>query len=351
MTLNNSQFSANSASTGGGAIFNGGSLAISILTISNNLSVGGYNGGGGGIYNTGVLSVSKSIFVTNIVIGMPGTGGLDITDGGAGYGGALYSSSGTVGITNSTFYHNTALGGNGPVGIGGNNGGYGCGGALYIYNGNCTLVNCTVANNLANDGSGGTGKAIGGGICNYYNNAVVSLINTIIAGNSAADSSPDLIGAFVSSGVNLIGNNQGATGLSIFDFQNVAANLGPLQNNGGPTLTCAPLPGSYAIGYGTSTGAPNTDQRGVPRPQNGGFDIGAVQVVTGSPIITGAAMVNSSGFILNTIFDSTSSYRIQASTNLTSWPDLITNSSGGAQQFIDTAATNLNFRFYRTAKP
>ena len=131
----------------------------------------------------------------------------------------------------------------------------------------------------------------------------------------------------------------------------MSASLGTLQNNGGSTLTCVPLPGSYAIGYGTSTGAPVTDQRGVPRPQNGAFDIGAVQVVTGSPFVAGGTMVNGSGFNLNTIFDATNKYRIQASTNLTAWIDLITNSSGGALYFIDTAATNLNCRFYRTATP
>ena len=139
--------------------------------------------------------------------------------------------------------------------------------------------------------------------------------------------------------------------MSILDFQNVAANLGTLQNNGGSTLTCAPLSGSYAIGYGSSSGAPTTDQRGVPRPQNGAFDIGAVQVVTGSPYVTGGAMVKGSGFTLNTIFDVTNSYRVQASTNLTTWINLITNGNGGSQSFTDTAATNLSRRFYRTATP
>jgi hypothetical protein len=44
----------------------------------------------------------------------------------------------------------------------------------------------------------------------------------------------------VTTGFNLIGNNQGATNLSINDFQNVPANLNALQDNGGPTLTCVP---------------------------------------------------------------------------------------------------------------
>jgi hypothetical protein len=221
----------------------------------------------------------------------------------------------------------------------------GGGGAVFVQNGSCILVNCTVASNSVT----GDPQGIGGGV--YNQSGTVSLINTIIAGNTAISSSPDLYGTFVSSGSNLIGNNQGATGLTLFDFQNVSADLGPLQNNGGPTLTCAPLPGSYAIGYGTSIGAPTTDQRGVPRPQNGAYDIGAVQVVTNSPYVTGGAMVEGSGYTLNTIFDSTNSYRIQASTNLTTWVNLITNGSGGGIQFTDSAATNLTRRFDRAATP
>jgi hypothetical protein len=175
------------------------------------------------------------------------------------------------------------------------------------------------------------GQGIAGGIFNY--SGTVSLLNTIVAGNSGTNS-PDLYGPFVSGGFNLIGNNQGATNLSINDFQDLVADLGPLQNNGGPTLTCVPQQGSFAIGYGTSTGAPGTDQRGVPRPQGGGFDIGAVQVVTGSPICMGGAMNVGAGFCLNTIFDATNTYRIQASTNLTNWIALTNYGTGGTQSFM-----------------
>ena len=61
-------------------------------------------------------------------------------------------------------------------------------------------------------------------------------------------------------------------------------NLGPLANNGGPTLTQAPLtpdsPGidvipKFTNGCGTTV---VTDQRGAPRPINGRCDIGAVEV-------------------------------------------------------------------------
>ncbi len=43
--------------------------------------------------------------------------------------------------------------------------------------------------------------------------------------------------------------------------------LDVLENNGGPTQTAAPLPGSPALGIGRN--CPATDQRGVARPLNG----------------------------------------------------------------------------------
>ncbi len=61
-------------------------------------------------------------------------------------------------------------------------------------------------------------------------------------------------------------------------------NLGPLQNNGGPTETHALLPGSVAIDHVPAAmcvdaeGQPlTTDQRGVARPQGGACDVGAFE--------------------------------------------------------------------------
>jgi hypothetical protein len=55
--------------------------------------------------------------------------------------------------------------------------------------------------------------------------------------------------------------------------------LGPLQNNGGPTMTMLPQAGSAAINAGDPNFSPppSTDQRGYPRV-NGRLDIGAVEV-------------------------------------------------------------------------
>jgi len=63
--------------------------------------------------------------------------------------------------------------------------------------------------------------------------------------------------------------------------------LRPLQNNGGPTLTHAPLTNSPAIDKGKNLSGSSTDQRGLPRtanfpgitnaPGGDGTDIGAFE--------------------------------------------------------------------------
>ena len=52
--------------------------------------------------------------------------------------------------------------------------------------------------------------------------------------------------------------------------------LGPLQDNGGPTLTHALSSSSPAIDSGDNTYCPSTDQRGVER-SDGACDIGAYE--------------------------------------------------------------------------
>jgi hypothetical protein len=57
--------------------------------------------------------------------------------------------------------------------------------------------------------------------------------------------------------------------------------LGPLQDNGGPTMTHALLPGSVAIDVIPDAMCEvDTDQRGEPRPETGGTmcDVGAFEL-------------------------------------------------------------------------
>lgn len=68
--------------------------------------------------------------------------------------------------------------------------------------------------------------------------------------------------------------------------------LGPLQQNGGPTATIALLPGSAAIGLGPATGCSAADQRGVARPQGSRCDAGAFEW---APPVLGAVSAAATG--------------------------------------------------------
>ena len=141
------------------------------------------------------------------------------------------------------------------------------------------------------------GTAEGGGLDNNAGSLHdVTLINTVVAGNTTVTSagspqSPDVRGQIVSGGHNLIGIADGANqqnNLPAFSVPGdlagslaspLNAKLGPLQNNGGPTQTMLPLPGSPLLGAGDASQAPSTDQRGAARA-GGPADIGAVQVTS-----------------------------------------------------------------------
>ena len=105
--------------------------------------------------------------------------------------------------------------------------------------------------------------------------APVSATDTIIANNS----SNDFTGVLVSGGYNLIRNTTGCTISGNFTglLTGVDPKLGPLQNNGGFTLTHALLTGSPAIDAGPSNAPPYFDQRGLLRPHGAADDIGSFE--------------------------------------------------------------------------
>jgi hypothetical protein len=150
-----------------------------------------------------------------------------------------------------------------------------------------TLTNSTVSGNNAPNGNSG-------GIFNAGNNAViVTSTNTILAGNNAYNGF-DCAGSLTSGGYNLVGiGGCGLTNGVDGDQVGTSANplsprLGPLQDNGGPTITMAPLPGSPAIdAIAPGNCVLSTDQRGQPRPDeaaDSGFcDIGSVEAQEGPP--------------------------------------------------------------------
>jgi hypothetical protein len=132
-------------------------------------------------------------------------------------------------------------------------------------------------------------------------------------------------------------------------MNNTDPKLSQLADNGGPTLTMALLPGSPAINAGDPADTPSTDQRGVPRPQGAGVDIGAYEYQFNIPAITGARFQNSTNFWLQLCGLPNQTYTLQASTNLLNWFDVTNLAAGvnGAFQCYAPIPMSIPMRFYR----
>ena len=125
------------------------------------------------------------------------------------------------------------------------------------------VMNCTFSGNSA---------ALGGNMYNAMSNPTVT--NSIFWGGTGGEIADDPLSfPVVSYSVVQGGYGPGSSNIITADPK-----LGPLAANGGPTETMALLSGSSAIDTGTATGAPSVDQRGISRPQGGGYDIGAFEV-------------------------------------------------------------------------
>jgi len=237
---------------------------------------GGFGGGGGAGPNGDVIGY-----------GNPGAGGgpwggnADHQNGGggAGLGGAIFSDSGGVRVTNSTFVNNVVTRGvaGGGAALNGGDGG----GAIFNVNGHLTVTDVTIANNLS------TGS--GGGIVVYQTDpnasTLLELDDTIIYNNGSmingeltnAANECWIAGGFsiaVGGTGNLIQNNNNCEGV----VTTGDPELGPLQNNGGFTPTMAIPTTSAAFLTADPSTSLTTDQRNDPRPEMGGFDIGAYEL-------------------------------------------------------------------------
>jgi len=218
----------------GGGIYSETTLTINDSIIRNNYTFD--FGIGGGVYNTGTsLTVRNSTFENNIVT--------------EGNGGAIGNGFGSVTVLNSTFTNNYALDGGGGI----------------FADGTLNVFNSTF--------SGNDTDYLGDGI--YINNGRLNYANTIIA-NSPGNHCY-LKSSTVGTNLNNLVEDGSCSAALTGD-----PNLGPLQDNGGPTPTMALLSGSPAIDSGDDTvcaASPvnNLDQRGVTRPQSAHCDIGAYE--------------------------------------------------------------------------
>ena len=226
--------SRGSANTFGGGLINkaGAVATIDRSTFEKNTSEGGY---GGGIENEGLLTLTNSTVSGNWSYGGSGAG---------------IGNSGTLSAVSSTFSGNRADEDGGAI----------------RNSGTLEVISCTISGNLA--------EHEGGGIYNGLTGRL-TLRNSILAGNMAESDGPDLFGSILSEeGVNLLSSLYGVDGT----FSGIVADplLAPLADNGGPTLTMLPLPGSPAIDSGGSTDL-TVDQRGFPRVLGTRVDIGSVE--------------------------------------------------------------------------
>ncbi len=264
VTISNCVIANNVTTTRGGGIsfITGGIVVVINSTISGNSSQGG-----GGIYcfNTGTLIIDNCTISGNTASGS--TGGAGILD-----------MSSTVAIRNST--------------ISGNHATAGAGGGITLQNAAAavTIQNSTIAFNDA--------TTTGGGI--QRTNGTLSIESVVVAKNTAVTDGADVFGTVNFAKFNLIGEIDGATGIT--DPSNKTGTkasplnplLGALTNNGGPTQTHIPAATSPLINKGSNPAALSTDQRGsgVARVSGSATDIGAVEIQLPSVVVSNA---NNSG--------------------------------------------------------
>ncbi|MGE0324160.1 MAG: choice-of-anchor Q domain-containing protein [Polyangiaceae bacterium] len=134
--------------------------------------------------------------------------------------------------------------------------------ALRTNGGTTTLVNTTITASSAS------------GIRHW--NGTLDLRHSTIANNAAFD--VRIRGARVANAYNSsVGTLEGSFTVAEGSLISADPMLGPLQDNGGPTLTMAPLQGSPVLDGANDAYCEAADQRGLARPSGDHCDIGAVE--------------------------------------------------------------------------
>jgi hypothetical protein len=267
MTIADSMISDNS----GPGVWNiGGFLTVLDSTLSGNSA--GQALDGGGIMSGTLFKTPANVTLVNSTIS-----GNSASRAGGGIAGGYWG----VTIVNSTISGNSAGDSGGGVAasfltimnstISGNStvnsgGGIAAGGPIMV-----TIANSTISGNSAGSG---------GGIYKYLGYLEIS--NTILNAGASGENIFNNGGTVTSRGYNVCSDNGGGYLNGPGDQINTDPLLGPLQDNGGPTLTHAPLPGSPAIDAGDPnfTPPPYYDQRGpcYRRVYGRRIDVGSVEM-------------------------------------------------------------------------
>ena len=294
-------------------LFGESNVTLTGLTITGGRVTGGEKGGGIQFNSNGTLTLNQSAVSGNFAMGSDVDGGGiysrfgDVSLNGSSVtgnisdedGGGIRAIFGDLSLTNSTVSGNSSVRDGGGIGtsfggvtlinstISGNVSGRD-GGGIGFNDSQITLVNSTVTGNSA--------SRVGGGISfrsqSFFQRDSLTLRNSIVAGNTDDGTAPDVqaVGGAAIDLIlehSLIGDTTGSEITATSGTGNILdqlALLGPLADNGGPTLTHALLPGSPAFDAGENALAVDgngslltTDQRGEARIQSGIVDIGAVE--------------------------------------------------------------------------
>ncbi len=254
VTLNGLTLQNGNVTGSGGAVYSRENLSITNTTIADSTA----SISGGGIFGTnGIITIENSTLSGNSALAHSG-GGIFAAPG----------NSNTATILNSTISGNTTML---------------YGGGVYIKTGTgntATILNSTIAGNDSNDYGGGVF------IHNQYG-GTTTIDSTIIANNSATGNGADLEiygpDATVTVENSLIETDDFGHSLVDGNNGNIIGhdpNLGPLANNGGPTMTHALLAGSRALNAGANPQNLSHDQRGGPwaRDDGNGVDMGSYEV-------------------------------------------------------------------------
>jgi hypothetical protein len=320
LTLGNCTVSGNSQV----GLFNDGVLTASNCVVSGN-SGGGISNGHDGLHavltvihceisgnSYGIYNDHGESSVTNCIVSSNQYGGL-FNNGTSGGPNDYIFGAGSLTIADSIINDNSGPGVDNNAGavtivdstISGNSGQSDAGGGVYTYQnggktpGNLTVIDSTISGNFAFSAGGGiacgfSGLTIinstisgnsagdyGGGIAN--GSLGLMIVNSTVSGNSAttcggvcggtveigntilnANAAGNINGTVTSQGYNLSSDDAGGLLNGPGDQINTDPLLAPLQDNGGPTFTHLPLPGSPAIDAGdpSFTRPPFHDQRG-----------------------------------------------------------------------------------------
>ena len=276
LTINGSSLLRNVADSGsGGAVFNsggafgdatGGSVEIVDSTLADNAA----GSSGGAIVNDGGAfdnSAGGSVIVRRSTLAGNQSGG----SGGAIYNGGGsrdYATGGDFRVKNSTLSGNIADRKGGAIFNGDGYDPDAAGGTISI-----RAATITLNDSLEDDGDG---------IFSEVGFGSTRLRLSIVADNDTAAGGVDCEGPVFSDGRNLDSDDTCQL-IRAHDVPAGAADLAPLADNGGPTLTHRPGAASDALDAGPAS-CVNQDQRQQPRPSGANCDIGAVEVHPSPPV-------------------------------------------------------------------